>query len=276
MYYKAKLRLLNSSIARRAYRLARRVVRRSSRADQHDNYLADLVSEFTPNRSFADIGCMWGISGHFCFLAEASGACTVTGVDVINPTEAFTANLRSKNSRIRFVQGDFHDTTIQKEIGVTDVVLCSGVLYHVPNPLETLMGLRKICNQTLLLATAAIPEMEIENAAVFWPYLDAHQRALWNRRLGTQVGITTPYDPTEGYGNWIWGLTPSALTSMLKIAGFSVRTRKITSFGVVFVCRAEAVEFAPVGGKSEGPLSETFVGARLDGVNRNLWKQGKP
>jgi hypothetical protein len=219
---------------------------------------------------------MWGINGHFCFLAEKSGARTVTGIDVMSPTDEFTANLRNKNSRVRFVQGDFHDPVVQSEVGVSNVVFCSGVLYHVPNSLETLMGLRKICDETLILATAAIPEMEIKNAAVFWPYLDDDQRGLWNRRIGTQVGITGPYDPSEGYGNWIWGLSPSAITSMLKIAGFSVERRKITQFGVVFVCRAQAVKFVPVGGKSESPLSESFVGARLGEVKRGLWTQVKP
>lgn len=276
MYYTLKLRVLSSPLVRTAHRLSRRLGRRPSRADQHDNFLASLVSSLTPNRSFADIGCMWGISGHFCFLAEASGARTVTGVDVMGATDEFTTKLRSKNSRIRFVQGDFHDPSVQSEIGVSNVVLCSGVLYHVPNPIETLLGLRKICDETLILATAAIPEMEMKNGAVFWPYLDDGQRRLWNRRIGTQVGITTPYEPSEGYGNWIWGLTPSALTSMLKIAGFSVERQRVTPFGVVFVCRAEAVKFASVGGKSDTPLSEAFLDARLGGVNRNLWTHGKP
>jgi len=192
----------------------------------------------------------------------------------MSPTDEFTAQLRNKNSRVRFIEGDFHDAAVQNEVGVSNVVLCSGVLYHVPNPQETLSGLRRICNEILILATAAIPEMEVKNAAVFWPYLDADQRRLWNRRIDTQVGITGPYDPAEGYGNWIWGLSPSAITSMLKIAGFSVERRKITQFGVVFVCRAEAAKFAPVGGKSESPLSDAFVDARLDQVNRDLWTQG--
>lgn len=275
MYYTMKLRLLSSPLVRTAHRLARRLARRPTRADQHDNLLASIVSGSTPNRSFTDIGCMWGINGHFCFLAETSGAHTVTGVDVMNATDEFTTKLRSKNSRVRFIQGDFHDPSIQSKIGVSNVVLCSGVLYHVPNPLETLLGLRKICDETLVLATATIPGMEVKNGAVFWPHLDDRQRQLWNRRIGTQLGITTPYDPAEGYGNWIWGLTPSALTSMLKIAGFSVEKRRTTQFGVVFVCRAEAVKFASVGGNSDSPLSEAFVGARLGGINRNFWSRGK-
>ena len=226
MLYKTKPRLLNSSVARRVYRFARRTAHRTSRADQHDQRLAKLVAEYVPNRSFADIGCMWGINGHFCFLAEQSGARSVTGVDVMAPTDEFTSKVKSRNSHISFLQGDFHNPEVQREIGVHNVVFCSGVLYHVPNPIETLLGLRKICNEILILATAAIPEMEAKNAAVFWPYLDEEQRRLWNRRLGTQLGITTTYDSAEGYGNWIWGLTPSAITSMLKIAGFSVEKQK--------------------------------------------------
>ena len=148
---------------------------------------------------------MWGISGHYCFLAEERGASRVTGVDVMYPTEDFTTKQSSRNSRVQFVQGDFHDPAVQSEIGAHNVVLCSGVASHVPNPLETFLGLRKICDQTLILVSAAIPEMDVENAAVFYPYLDADQRDLWNLRTGPQLGITTPYDPAEGYGNWNLG-----------------------------------------------------------------------
>jgi hypothetical protein len=275
MFYKAKLRFLNAPLIRSAYRAARRWAGYSSRADKHDAYLASLVTEFAPKRSFTDIGCMWGINGHFCFLAEECGARTVSGVDVMSPTDEFLAKLKDKNSRVRFIRGDFHDAAVQQELGISNVVLCSGVLYHVPNPQETLLGLRKICDETLILATAAIPEMEIKNAAVFWPYLDDRERQLWNRRIGTQLGITGPYEPAEGYGNWIWGLSPSAITSMLKVAGFSVVRRKITQFDVVFVCRAESVRFEPVEGNSESPLSQTFVDARLGDMDRNLWKARK-
>jgi hypothetical protein len=215
---------------------------------------------------------MWGISGHFCFLAEKCGARAVTGVDVMSPTDEFIAKLGSRQSHIRFIQGGFHDPAVQSEMGSSNVVLCSGVLYHVPNPQETLMGLREICNQTLILATAAIPEMEVGNARCSGR-ISTTSNVVYGTVGSEPKGITGPYQPAEGFGNWIWGLSSSAIMSMIKVAGFSVQEQRITQFGVVFVCRAEAVKFAPVAGKSESPLSETFVNARLGEVNRDLWAE---
>ncbi|WP_187278872.1 class I SAM-dependent methyltransferase [Methylobacterium sp. WL12] len=234
--------------------------------------MTNLISQCAPGRSFVDIGCMWGINGHMCFLAEQKGAASVTGVDVAEATEAFKKRHRETGSKIRFVHGDFHDPGVQSKIGLIDVVYCSGVLYHVPNPLETLIGLRKICGQTLILATAAIPEMEVRNAAVFWPHLDAAQRRLWDQKIGIQVGITSAYDPSEGYGNWIWGMSPSCIESMLTIAGFSVGERQVSPFGVVFTCRVEETKFAPVSGASQSPHTISFAEARLGKLGRRLWE----
>ena len=271
MFYSLKLRLMNSATARKAHRALRSLTSKRSSADQHDGYLADLISQHAPGRSFVDIGCMWGMNGHMSFLAEQKGAVSVTGVDVTEATETFKTRHSKMGSMVRFVHGDFHDPEVQSKIGLTDVVYCSGVLYHVPNPLETLIGLRKICRQTLILATAAIPEMEVRNAAVFWPHLDAAQRKLWDQKIGIQVGITNAYDPLEGYGNWIWGMSPSCIESMLIMAGFSVGERQVSPFGVVFTCHVKEIKFVPVSGASQSPQTISFTEARLGKLDRRLW-----
>ena len=35
------------------------------------------------------------------------------------------------------------------------------------------------------------------------------------------MGIATPFQPGEGYANWWWGITPSALDAMLRTTGFA-------------------------------------------------------
>ncbi len=60
---------------------------------------------------------------------------------------------------------------------------------------------------------------------------------MWTRGIGSQRGITTPYEAREGYGNWFWGLTPSAIESMLLCAGFEVIERHVFNFRTVFVCK---------------------------------------
>jgi hypothetical protein len=61
------------------------------RGDIVGNYgdLPRLIREHAPGRSFADIGCMWGVNGEHAFLAEAAGATRVAAVDVFGPTPEF-------------------------------------------------------------------------------------------------------------------------------------------------------------------------------------------
>jgi len=137
----------------------------------------ELVRKYAKGKTFADIGCMWGINGLYSFIAEESGASRVTAVDVYEESEEFLNEKERRNSEIRFVRGDINSQTTADEIGQTQVVLCGGVLYHTPDPVHLLMRLRAICSETLILNTCSIPELPgLKNAAVFYPYLDADQR----------------------------------------------------------------------------------------------------
>lgn len=220
--------------------------RRARRGERVGDYghLAKFVERHVPGRSFADVGCLWGIHGKFTFLAEASGATSVTGVDVFGPTEEFERERRARSSRVRFVLGDVTRPETMAEIGKVDVVLCAGVLYHHPSPFQLLVALRAICGSTLILRTSTIPEVPgTPNAAMFYPHLSDAARPRWNlSSLGVreQVGISGPFDPAQGYGNWFWGLTPSCLRSMLQVAGFRVDEQWGESFAQTMICAAVA------------------------------------
>ena len=203
---------------------------------------------------------MWGIHGKYSFLAEECGATSVTAVDVFDPTPEFLQTQASRQSRVHYVNADVNAPDLVEKVGRHDVVFCSGVLYHVPNPLHMLYQLRTLCNQTLILGTEIIPEMEgLENGAVFYPFLSDEQRQMWSRGVGLQMGISEPYSPGDGYGNWFWGLTPSCVRSMLKVAGFSTRETYCGAFFGLFVCQAEAIQFAPVAGAHIQREDERFT-----------------
>src|SRR5262245_15439232 len=102
---------------------------------------------------------MWDVSGRFSFLAEEAGATRVTGLDVMAATPEFEAEHARRNSAVRFVTGDLHDPATVAEVGVHDVVWCSGVLYHSPYPVLTIRRLRELTGELLLLQTCAIPEL---------------------------------------------------------------------------------------------------------------------
>jgi hypothetical protein len=169
---------------------------------------------------------MWTIDGALCFAAEEAGAASVTGVDVMAPTERFEAERRRRDSNVRFVQGDLHDPATVAEIGRHDVVWCSGVLYHAPHPLLTLERLRELTGQTLLLATETVAETPgRRGTCVIAPGRDEHPNA------------EPPAGPDAGYGPWYWGISPSALRSMLALSGFAVVEEHRTPLHVTVVAR---------------------------------------
>ncbi len=183
-----------------------------------------LIAQHVAGRSFVDVGCMWSIHGALCFAAEDAGAASVTGVDVMGATERFSAEHARRGSSVRFVQGDMHEPATIAAVGRHDVVWCSGVLYHAPHPLLTLERLRELTAGTLLLATETIAETPgRRDTCVIAPSRDEHPNA-------EPAG-----GPDAGYGPWYWGISPSALRTMLKLTGFTVTEEHRTPFHVTVV-----------------------------------------
>ena len=242
MLYRFKVWALKRPRLNRLVRMLR--VSRGARVGDY-GHLTRHVERFVRGQSFADIGCLWGVHGKFAFAAEAAGATRVTGVDVFGPTEEFERERVARGSHVRFVLGDVSQPAVAADVGETDVVLCAGVLYHHPSPIDLLVALRAICRKTLILRTSTIPEVDgLPNAAVFYPHLSDAARRRWNlTSLGVsyQVGITDPYDPSQGYGNWFWGVTPSCLRSMLQVSGFRVDEEWPEAFAQTMICTPVAV-----------------------------------
>ncbi|MDP2711006.1 MAG: class I SAM-dependent methyltransferase [Solirubrobacteraceae bacterium] len=186
----------------------------------------ELIARHVAGRSFVDVGCLWTIDGALCFAAEDAGAASVTGVDVMGPTERFQAELIRRRSSVRFVQGDLHDPAIVAAVGRHDVVWCSGVLYHAPHPLLTLERLRELTGRTLLLATETVAETPgRRNTCVIAPGTAEHPNA------------APPVGPNAGYGPWYWGISRSALRSMLRLTGFTVVEEFRTPLHMTVVAR---------------------------------------
>ncbi len=104
--------------------------------------------------SFLDVGCWEGVN---CAEAMRRGAEHVVGLDICTSDE-----LRRNVDKFgfEFVQ---MDVLSEKwlELNTYDVVLCSGVLYHVENVVSLLLRLRKVAVNLLVLETAT-REMGVE------------------------------------------------------------------------------------------------------------------
>jgi len=80
-----------------------------------------------------------------------------------------------------------------------------------------------------LLGTHVIPEIPgFPNASLWYPELTAAQRQPFIEVHGDSAkrywGIGEPftYTPDEGYANFWWGISRSALAAMMKVAGFEI------------------------------------------------------
>jgi len=249
MLYRLKVDLLRSLPGRLGRRLWSAWRQMDLHGTDEGSVRCRAIKEHVSGKSFADIGCMWGLEGKFCFYAAECGASKVVGVDVFPASDHFKERQKQWQSTVKFVRGDINDKLTQEQVGLIDVVMCAGVLYHTPEPFQMLQSLRNICGQTLILSTNVVPEVPgTKNMAILYPFLNASQRKRWDLGVGIQMAITQPYDESGGYGNWFWGLTPSCTESLLALAGFEVKKKFANSFYATFICRAVKPKFLPATG----------------------------
>jgi SAM-dependent methyltransferase len=221
------------TVLERGKRLVRRL---QGRVPLPDRYQA-LIDTYAPGRRFLDVGCLWKVHGAYAFRAAERGATEVIGLDVTPATPQFLAENDRRGAPVRFLQGDVNDPALTATIGRCDVVFCSGVLYHVPNPVWTIERLRDLCGGTLILSTATVPEQAIPQSAVFFPHLAARARGALRYATGdVKIGLDTAYDGEAGYANWFWGFTPSCVDAMVRVAGFEVRQRFAYRRALCLVC----------------------------------------
>jgi len=188
----------------------------------------ELVRRLAPGSSFIDVGGMWNSHGEIAFLAEECGASRVVMFDAMEATEEFSREHDRRGSKVDFLRGDLHDPATIAELGSFDVVWCTGVIYHSPNPFGQLEHLRQLCERDLMLGSHVIPEVPgIEQACIWYPGIsdggrDAFRHAHGGARAPVCLGVTEPFDPQGGYSNYWWGISRSALTAMVVAAGFEV------------------------------------------------------
>lgn len=181
----------------------------------------ELIEAHAHGRSFADVGCLWNVHGAYAFHALDRGAARVVGVDVNPATPEFLAENARRGEPVEFHRGDLNDEALVRALAPIDVVFCSGVLYHVPDPIWTLKQLRRLTGDTLILTTAIVEELAEPNGALLFPYMDADARRRLSARTNhRKTGIDDDgFRPEKGYGNWFWGMTPSCVLAMCRLAG---------------------------------------------------------
>ena len=132
--------------------------------DVRDTYISQVVA----GKSFADVGGLWGTVNEKVSVAHAHGARGLTMVDV-SPRDSELWELFDERRRtlrvpaVECVSADILTLVEGDPCPQFDVVHCSGVLYHMPEPMQFLRALRKITREALVL-TSAITATRVEGA----------------------------------------------------------------------------------------------------------------
>jgi SAM-dependent methyltransferase len=103
-------------------------------------------------RTAFDLGC--GV-GYFSSMLRDLGFQTVAA----DARSDNIAEARMRHPGIDFRVADAEDPALSA-VGVFDLVLCAGLLYHLENPLRAFRNLRALTGKLLLLESMAVPDNE--------------------------------------------------------------------------------------------------------------------
>jgi tRNA (mo5U34)-methyltransferase len=158
------------------------------------------MPEDLTDKSVLDVGA-W--DGFFSFEAERRGAAKVLATDSFcwggegwGTKEGFDLAREVLGSKVRDIEIEVHELS-PETVGVFDVVLFLGVLYHLENPFLALDRVSSVTGDHLILSTETDLLWTTAPAMAFYPANELND------------------DPT----NW-WGPNPAAIEAMLRAVGF--------------------------------------------------------
>lgn len=167
---------------------------------------ADLYFEgdIVRGKTFLDIGC-W--DGYNSFEAHKRGASRVLATDHFawsdqcwGDRRAFELARKHLAPSIEVRDIDLPDLATST-VGSFDVVLFSGVFYHLRHPFSVLEQISKLTNEWLIVETH-LDALDVDRPAmIFYP--------------GSELA--------DDHTNW-WGPNPACVVAMLKDVGFSTVT----------------------------------------------------
>jgi hypothetical protein len=206
--------------------------------DPRDRYIHQVAA----GRTFAEVGGLWGTLNERVSVAHAAGARELTMIDLSPAGSHWWVKFRERCKTLDVpaaaeVSAEILRLTSQPEPPTFDVLHCSGVLYHMPDPLRFLSALRRLTREHLVLTSSITADLISNGAgvlrvpaggALFIPGLTADERAVvradWLPLVGENAGgITCPCTwHVDDFGPWWWLPTISALKAMCEATGFSV------------------------------------------------------
>ncbi len=207
----------------------------------------DAIVEVVRGRSFADMGGLWGTVNERVTVAAKAGASHVAMLDA-QPEGTELWRLFAQRAAehgvtgTRCVQINLDDTDLTERVGRFDVVHCSGVVYHCPDPFRSLRQLARLTRDVVIIGSMTVPEV-IQNEhgtldfrggrIVSVPAMDEAARAVAAAHFASlglfvhNINMAEPHpwrmpDGGPNYAPWWWLWHPATLARLAEAAGLRV------------------------------------------------------
>jgi hypothetical protein len=228
-----------------------------------DVWANQIITSHVRDSRFADVGGLWGLINEKITVAVKAGCRAATMIDFMpmkhQSWSEFDRHAKSLGvAEYRKFLGNIDDPNLPDKVGTFDFVHCSGVIYHVPNPLHTLSRLYALTERFLFLGSMTVPTHvhtsagEISFAGgrtVFLPAVDTPTKEILAehfRALGIKLtGITDdqyPWTSLLAYGPWWWLWTEETLAVMARSSGFRILEIRETWRGRAHAVFCEKIE----------------------------------
>ncbi|UPY37191.1 hypothetical protein [Sediminicoccus sp. KRV36] len=213
------------------------------------------IAAVAPGRSFVDIGGIRERSGNErASWAQRCGAVDVAMADILPLEHELWAYFRDSTRAHQIHDIDFRPETdvdhpgFAQKLGRFDIVNAASLLYHAPNPIHTLLNLRRVVGEYLIASTVVVPDA-VENAegrvsfaaasALFLPALRGRERAVLRRyyldrfqvdldiHAPASDGAKMPYVTQGAPSTWPywWFFTKSAFERALELLEMRILDR---------------------------------------------------
>ncbi|MDD5543498.1 MAG: hypothetical protein PHX83_10025 [Acidobacteriia bacterium] len=200
-----------------------------------------LIGRVVRGKTFADLGGLWGTVNEKVSVAHRHGASALTMIDRITKEEpdwrAFEEHCKSLAlPHVECRSEDILALGQGTDCEQYDVTHCSGVLYHLPDPLRLFEALRRVTREyavvgSIVTSTQVIgPEGQLsipEGACLFIPALGEKERRIvqsyWKTYVADgAVGLTHEIHSwvNTSYVPWWWLPTVTAFKAMAFAGGF--------------------------------------------------------
>jgi len=216
----------------------------------------ELIGNIVKDKSFVDVGPCFGTIYEKLSVAHFRGAKSLTAIDTYPEDCYLWLHLRR---RLHNIPCTYHSMNVMDYNGNFDVVYCSGVIYHQPDPFTFMDKLYKLTDEHLVLKST-ITDTHIngklfvpDGGCIFLPGVDEKTREIiaedWKSFLSNceaVLGLNAPHGEwTKNCWDWWWLFTEGFLVSLCKVTGFQVVSHEKIGKEVLIHCR-KGQKFVPV------------------------------